>query len=113
MSLTHTQVRALISMIDDLSVPYAGGFTPHHDTARALAEEWLAARTVRWQGAALVSRAEPLAIGHTEGAGLGRRRGVFYLRGVSCVSLPGTEAEARAWLEAKAREAGHEIERGS
>lgn len=108
MTLNLDKVRALISMIDDLSVPYAGNLAPHHDTARALAEEWLAARTVRWDGDTLHGPGFYGAVvldcaAATFGASA---------RGIGEVSWV-TEPEARAWLEAKAREAGYEIEGGA
>lgn len=117
MKLTHDKVRALVSMIDDLSVPYAGGLAPHHDTARALADEWLAARTVRWRSSGAlwtVSKRSVWYVAHdaltTKGSPAWKA--ADRIGTVARDTWHATEAEARAWLEAKAREAGYEVEGG-
>lgn len=117
--LTHDKVRAILARLERDGQPdgcdhdcdeRCDECSPLHDT-QALCDEWIAARTVRWQGSALVSAAEPLALGHTEDADLGRTRGVFYRYGLKTTSSFDTAAEARAWLEERAREAGFEVAR--
>jgi hypothetical protein len=108
MKLTIDNVRALRSLINDFDVPNAGGLAPQQETARALAEEWIARHTVRWYrddgGSFLRS-----SVAWFGSVGPYGDRGTWLAETDDGWQLFATEAEARAWLEEQARAAGFEV----
>lgn len=112
MKLTHELVRALrdyhreeLCVQHDAERPEDCSLCGRHAIGVALAEEWIAAHTVRWDGDTLHG---PTFCGEVAG----------YDGDAYCAHVYGsdgigarrpTEAEARVWLEAKARDAGLEV----
>lgn len=70
----------------------------------ALCDEWIAARTVRWDGTALMAQDQALGWIYSTASGLYGVEGPH-----PSPRLFPTEPEARAWLEEQARAAGFEV----
>lgn len=80
----------------------------HGDVVRALAEEWLARRTVRWTNGDMLSMLGRFGtVRYDSKARSWVARMIGTTAGTDCAR--GTEDYVRAWLEAKAREAGLEV----
>lgn len=113
MKLTHESVRGALHAIDNPDDACAYDKA----TLRALCEEWLAQRTVRWADDS-DERFGRLYCDAPHWYGFFVRRvdrfdaRVNEQRGIDAEEATlDTLAEARAWLEARAREAGYEVAR--
>lgn len=123
MELNHERVRALLDeertqILFDWIVEAGGDLSLLSDVlqvSRALAEEWLARHTVRWHGSFLMHHAgwafAMLAISPIDGVCLVATGAEDRGMGEPFRVKIGTEAEARAWLEAQAIAAGFFVER--
>ena len=121
MSLTHERVRAL----RDLLTAEGAVVGNANAVARALCDEWLAVRTVRWVGQSLRRRdwvcdiSERHMLGDVVAeaqppTGSFKSGGEWYAVVAPQAVYPNaklcaTEAEARAWCEEQARAAGLEV----
>lgn len=112
MKLTIDKVRALrdyhreeLCTRHRAAIPVECSLCGRHAIGVALAEEWIAARTVRWDGDTLHG---PTFCGEVAGwNGAGYCAHVYGSDGIAVDRS--TEADASAWLEEQAREAGLEV----
>lgn len=114
MKLTHDKVRAALQALDEsrgCSCDACADDDPlsaARPALEALCEEWLARNAARWD------EEEPETLRCNEWFGHVRRSRhglgyAWFAFSPDDESGPRTEAAAREWLEAKAREAGYEV----